>query len=354
MIIKTWRLYFLYSNEFMINHLAILLSGFSIFSLAILFIAYLFFLPDMRKSTEGKIASSILLISLIALQFGHYLYFVEATPLLEYKAYGLLLIFIPVAFFFFSRVVIFPDINYSKPDLLHFIPSLCAIAIPVNYLAPLGFILGAGYTLWFASLIYKLRTHSARFKFELFFFSLFAIIALFTLALCLSLPYIDTGIFYFAYSISISVSVLLVLCVLLLFPRLLNDLLLITELAYAKSKLSGINTEDKLTRLEQLMTEDKLFQNEDLKLNTVAEQLDLSAHQLSELINTNFDYSFPRYVREHRVREAKDLLINEPNSSVLSISMMTGFKSQSNFYTAFKETTGISPGQFRKTNNKSA
>jgi len=76
--------------------------------------------------------------------------------------------------------------------------------------------------------------------------------------------------------------------------------------------------------------------------------MELSVHQLSELINSNFDYSFPRYIREHRIREAKELLINEPNSSVLSISMMTGFKSQSNFYTAFKEITGFSPGQYRK------
>ena len=332
----------------MLDHISILLSGFSIFSLAILFIAYLFFLPNMRKSIQGKIAASVLLTCLIALQLGHYSYFANSTALLEYKVYGLLLIFIPVTFFFFSRVVIFPDIKYTKYDLLHFIPSLLAVIIPVNYLAPLGFVLGAGYTLWFAGLIYKLRTQSARFKFELFFFSLFAILALFALALCLSLPYIDSGIFYIAYSNSISVSVLLVLCVLLLFPELLNDLLLITELTYAKSKLTGIDTKNKLEQLEQLMIEDKLFQNEDLKLGTLAEQLDLSAHQLSELINTNYDYSFPRYVREHRIREAKELLTNEPNSSVLSISMMTGFKSQSNFYTAFKEITGLSPGQFRK------
>ncbi len=332
----------------MLNHLSVLLSGFSIFSLAILFIAYLFFLPDMRKSIEGKIAASVLLISLIALQIGHYLYFANATPVLNYKAYGLLLVFIPVAFFFFSRVVIFPDINYTKSDLLHFTPSLLAAFIPINYLAPLGFVLGAGYTLWFAGLIYKLRTQSARFKFELFFFSLFAVIALITLALCLSLPYIDSRLFYVAYSNSIALSVLLVLCVLLLFPKLLTDLLLITELAYAKSKLAGVDTKDKLEQLEKLMSQDKLFQNEDLKLNTVAEQLALSVHQLSELINTNFGYSFPRYVREHRIREAKQLLVNEPNSSVLSISMMTGFKSQSNFYTAFKEITGISPGKFRK------
>ena len=96
------------------------------------------------------------------------------------------------------------------------------------------------------------------------------------------------------------------------------------------------------------MTVDQLFQNEELSLSMLAEQLKLTTHQLSELINTEFEYGFPRYVREHRIRQAKDLLLNEPNSSILAISMNVGFKSQSNFYTAFKEITGISPGQFRK------
>jgi len=96
------------------------------------------------------------------------------------------------------------------------------------------------------------------------------------------------------------------------------------------------------------MGKDKLYQNEELSLSLLADQLDLSTHQLSELINTQFDVNFPRYIREQRIIEAKRLLIEEPTTSILSISMETGFKSQSNFYTAFKEITGISPGQYRK------
>jgi len=142
--------------------------------------------------------------------------------------------------------------------------------------------------------------------------------------------------------------VLLIVCALLFFPKLLSDILLITELTYAKSKLSGVNIDQKVNELEQLMLVDQLFENEDLSLKLLADQLDLTTHQLSELINTKFEYGFPRYIREHRVRQAKNLLIEEPNSSILAISMSTGFKSQSNFYTAFKEITGISPGQYRK------
>lgn len=332
----------------MLNHLSILLTGFSIFSIIVLLIAYLFFLPDMRKSTAGKLAATALLLSLCFLQISHYVYFSNGTPLLNYRAYGTLLLLIPPSFYFFSRVILFPEIEYKKTDAFHFIPAAISIILPISTLPPLSFLLGTAYTFWFALLIFKLRNQSKRFKFEVFFFGLFAVIALITLALCLSLSHINASIFYLAYSNSISCSVVLIVCALLFFPKLLSDILLITELAYAKSKLSGINIDQKINELEQLMLVDQLFENEDLSLKLLADQLDLSTHQLSELINTKFEYGFPRYIREHRVRQAKNLLIEEPNSSILAISMSTGFKSQSNFYTAFKEITGISPGQYRK------
>ena len=302
----------------------------------------------MRKSIEGKCAATALLLSLCLLQVSHYVYFTNGSALLEQRAYGYLLLFVPPAFFFFSRVILFPDVSYKATDALHIITPTMGLILPISTLAPLGFLLGTAYTFWFAGLIFKLGQHNKRFKFELFFFGLFAVIALATLAICLSLPYINADIYYTAYSNAISCSVLLIICALLFFPKLLSDILLITELTYAKSKLSGIDTPKKREELEKLMTVDQLFQNEELSLSMLAEQLKLTTHQLSELINTEFQYGFPRYVREHRICQAKDLLLNEPNSSILAISMNVGFKSQSNFYTAFKEITGISPGQFRK------
>ena len=97
------------------------------------------------------------------------------------------------------------------------------------------------------------------------------------------------------------------------------------------------------------MSAEKLYQNEDLNLKMLAEAVGLSGHQLSELINTHFDMGFSRYVRERRVAEAKRLLREDKEASILSISMATGFRSQSNFYAAFRDIAGMSPGQYRET-----
>jgi AraC-like DNA-binding protein len=69
---------------------------------------------------------------------------------------------------------------------------------------------------------------------------------------------------------------------------------------------------------------------------------------VSELINTHFGLSFSRLVRRYRVTAARQMLIDEPKASVLSVGMSVGFGSQSSFYVAFKDEVGVVPGEFRR------
>lgn len=323
-------------------------AGFSIVSCLILLLAYLFFLSEMRKTYLGKVAACFVLLGLGALQVGHFLYFVQASDLLDSRVYCILLMVLPGSFFFFSREILFFEARHRLFDLLHFVPLVLGFLLPLSTIPAVAFTIGTGYTFWFARSIYQLRDQRNRFKFEIFFFGLFALMAAVALMLGLSLPVIDHSIFFIAYGNSISIAMMLVVAALLIFSELLSDIAVITELAYSRSKLLGINTKQKIAQLEELMTQDKLYENDQISLASVAENIELSSHQLSELINTEYGYNFPRFIREHRVRAAKTLLVAEPDTSVLAISMMIGFKSQSSFYTAFKESTGEAPGNFRQ------
>lgn len=329
------------------NDISILFSGFSIFSSLILLFVYLFFLQGMQKTTASKLSCIFLLGCLAILQTQHYLYFTRGLDLLSLRSYVTILVIIPSSFFFFSRDVLVPNVQHSKTDLFHIAPTVLSIFIPLEVLPAIAFIIGTIYTFWFARLILKLKAQRARFKIEVFFFGLFAVMALAALLLGLSLPYIDHVIYYSAYSNAISLAMISVVAALLIFPELLSDIVAIAELSYSKSKLVGIDVAQKLSGLERLMTVEKYFQNEELTLLTMAEAAELTSHQLSELINTEFGYGFPRYIREYRIDEAKRLLLDDTSVSILAVSMMTGFKSQSNFYTAFKQSTGESPGGYR-------
>lgn len=336
----------------MINHLSQLIAGFSIFSAVILLFAYLFFLPDMRKSIISKIACALLLIELSCLQLAHYYHFAMGAELLGHISYLYLLLLVPPTFYFFSSAVLFPDIRFVRGHLFHFLPLIFVPFVPLAIIPVSAFLIGTGYTFWFATVVYRLRHQSNRFKVEMFFFGLFALIALLALMLGLSIPYIDDTIFYNAYAIAIGMAMLLVFAALLIFPELLGDIVQIAEISYANSTLGGLDVTAVQDRLDQLMSVEKVHQNENLSLASLADMLGISSHQLSELINSRFSMGFPKFVRERRVADAKQMLIDEPAASVLSISMATGFKSQSNFYSAFKEITGESPGGFRKTVNQ--
>ena len=328
--------------------LTMLAIGFSVVAAVVLLIAYLFFIRDMRKTPSSMLACALLLLSLVTLQLAHWHFLNTGAELFEYRWYVAALLITPPAFYFFSRELLQPDTRPTLSDLVHFLPISLIFTIPTNYVVPLALTIGAGYTIWIVRVVIGIRRQVRRFWFEAFFFSFFALLAVVVLVLAIASPTLSTSVFYLSYANMTGLAFVLVVGALISFPELLSDISAAAELAYATSTLKNVDTEQKLAELERVMRDDRIYQNESLNLGSLAEALDLTPHQLSELINTRFEVGFSRFIRERRVAEAKRLLKEDQSASVLSISLTTGFKSQSNFYTAFKEITGKSPGEFRK------
>ncbi len=325
-----------------------LLIGFSIVASAILLVAYLFLLKSVQRTRVGALSCTVLLFSLSGLQLFHYGVWQSEPALFDSKAYIQLLLLTPPAFYLFSRSVLLPDKDVHWLNVLHFVPALANPFLPSDFIMIVAFALGAGYSLWFVSFVYGMRRSVRRFRFEMFFFSFFAAQALLVFLLAISLPYLDETVFHLVYANFTAIALVLIVATLIVYPEVLNELSSAAQLAYSKSTLTNVDVDDALARLERLMSEERLYQNESLNLAMVAEALGIGAHQLSELVNTHHGLSFSRYIRERRVEEAKRLLREDPRASVLSISMTTGFRSQSNFYAAFQELTGESPGAYRK------
>lgn len=122
--------------------------------------------------------------------------------------------------------------------------------------------------------------------------------------------------------------------------------------ANRRSQLAGTNIQDKLACLQQQMEQEHLYRQEDLNLAQLASVIGLSSHQLSELINEHKGINFSRFLKQYRIGEARQLLIERPSMSVLEIGMATGFNSLSAFYTAFREIEGMAPGMYRKQHHR--
>lgn len=72
---------------------------------------------------------------------------------------------------------------------------------------------------------------------------------------------------------------------------------------------------------------------------------DLNPSYISRLIKKEIGLSFTELQHHYRVEKAKELLIAQ-NKSILEISMLCGFKTQSHFAKVFKSFTGVQPSKY--------
>lgn len=328
--------------------LSIAVAGFSVVSTVLLFCAYAFLIDAQGKSAYSLISCTVLLAALACIQFSHLRYFNGGTPPLDLFQYRLALFVVPSSFYFFGRWAIYPAESFRPASLLHLLPILLLFALPLQIALPILLVFGAGYSMWLGYLVYGLRAQRSQFRFALFYFGVMSVFAVAVLILGFSIPFMDDAIFYYFYSNVIGLAFGILIVALISKPDLIADLAEAARVRYGTSTLRELDVDTCLNKLRELMTVSKAYQNENLSLSSLAEQLGISGHQLSELVNTRLGVGFSKYVRDCRVAAAKVLLVSAPSQSILSISMDTGFRSQSAFYAAFKDATGQSPGDWRK------
>lgn len=332
--------------------LSTLLIGFSIFSALSIALTH-FRCENYKGQVFAQVMGMMLLASLTGLQLIHFAYLQYDSELIHSAYYHALLIMVAPVFYLFSKPILQAYSDYRPVQLLHFLPVLAAPFLAHAVALPLSFALGAGYLLWLAWGIYALRDQRSRFRMELAILGMVFAIAVIVMLLGLSLPLLSETLFFTLYASAIGSAFLLVSVVLNLAPQLSTDVTEAARETYAITALGSVDCDAALEKLRQLLEHERLYQQAELDLPMLANKLELSTHQLSELINTRLGKGFSRYIREYRVGAAKEMLLSEPSASVLSVGLSVGFTSQSNFYDAFREVVGMTPGRFRKLRTQS-
>jgi AraC-like DNA-binding protein len=116
---------------------------------------------------------------------------------------------------------------------------------------------------------------------------------------------------------------------------------------YKKTGLSDALAIELKNKLVQIMQEKKPYLNNELRLNDLASDLNLSRNHTSQIINQYFNLSFFDFVNKYRINDAKKLLIkSDNNSTITQIAYDVGFNNRASFYKAFKKFEGLNPTQY--------
>jgi len=117
---------------------------------------------------------------------------------------------------------------------------------------------------------------------------------------------------------------------------------------YERSLLKGLDAEGIFDRLMDLMGVESIYKDFELSLESLAQMLSITPHQLSQIKNERLNTNFRNYINSYRIEEAKKILINESDKNILTICYDVGFNSKSTFNTCFKKYTGKTPSEFRQ------
>lgn len=331
----------------LIHTFTLLNIGFSVFSCLLLSIIGLHKAEDLLPSASAKLAMLLMLLSLAVLQLFHFKSVENHLQLFSTPIYGVVLFIATTGFYLFSRAFLQPHQEGFRFYFLLF-PVILPLFVPVKFVIPIAFVFGTVYSLLICWQLSQLKDNRKFFQLEMGVFISFSIIAVLILIAGLSAAILQEQIFVLTYSNLIGFSLIAMVYLLLRFPDLTQKAQEVVAMRYASSTLKNLDTQKLNDQLIQILKTQKAYKDPELSLSGMASQIGISNHQLSELINSHHGQGFSQLVREYRVADAKTQLIEQPKASVLSIGLDVGFSSQSNFYTAFKEITGETPGQFRK------
>jgi AraC-like DNA-binding protein len=151
--------------------------------------------------------------------------------------------------------------------------------------------------------------------------------------------------------------------VILILPLSVLGLLWLTrfktsQLNFVSSKSNGLSDTAGLPqnhiaydRLMKLIENEKVYLEDNLSINSLAERIGIPSHQLRNLINQKMGYrNFSQFLAHYRIADIKADLVDPDKAHlpILTIALSSGFSSLTTFNRTFRSEIGMPAGKFRK------
>ncbi len=147
------------------------------------------------------------------------------------------------------------------------------------------------------------------------------------------LPYWPVGFSYYLLIIGLLVYGIRI-------RRLLNE-----KTKYVPIEPVEVNQRDDKTDLTNYLA--TAYKNEDLSLEVVATEVGIPPNYVSKILKEEYGLTFKQYLNHLRVANARKLL-KETNLNISEIAYESGYGNVKHFNRIFKNSEGVSPGDYRK------
>lgn len=119
---------------------------------------------------------------------------------------------------------------------------------------------------------------------------------------------------------------------------------------YRNSALNVAESKLYMQKIITFMTEKRPYLDAELSLGKFSQDLEISSHQISQVLNLEMGKSFYEFINEYRYKEAKDRLQKPEykHLTILAIALDSGFSNKNTFNKVFKKHAGSTPSQFLK------
>ena len=103
-----------------------------------------------------------------------------------------------------------------------------------------------------------------------------------------------------------------------------------------------------MKRINDVMENQKLYKNSELKLSDLANAVGSNRRSISDCINSQAGCSFNQYINTFRTEHAKRIIRQYPDRKLSDIYVESGFANETSFFRTFKALTGMTPKEWKE------
>jgi len=118
---------------------------------------------------------------------------------------------------------------------------------------------------------------------------------------------------------------------------------------YATSMLTEGAKSGIQKKMVYFLEEEQVFKENELRLDDLAAYLDVTRHQLSQVINEQYQINFFELINGYRVRYVQEMLqqADYEHYTIQQLAFESGFNNKASFNRYFKKETGLTPSAYR-------